>query len=177
MEYDVDKHGELIEFPLDDTYLKTRVDEFDFSNPFMNPVILSNSLTMTREKLQGLGLAANQVGLNTRVISVKGIDSCLFNPLIVHTGGKPVLHEEGCLTFPNLIVKVKRNDFVRVRFQNASGEGTIKSFYGMTARIIQHEIDHLDGIIFTERASRYHRELAYRKRRKIEKRSNISNSL
>lgn len=140
---------------------------FDFSNPQYDPIDFSNQLTITREALNGLGLAANQVGIPLRVMSIKGIDSCLFNPKIVYSSVEQKLDIEGCLSFPGLIVKIKRAETIRVRYTNALGVTKIYPFNGMTARIIQHEIDHLDGIIFIQRANKYHKDLAMRKWKKI----------
>jgi peptide deformylase len=74
--------------------------------------------------------------------------------------------EEGCLTYPGLIVKIKRPQHVRVRFTKPNGETITKLFTGMTARIFQHELDHLDGIIFYNKANRVHRDKALEKWRR-----------
>jgi peptide deformylase len=67
---------------------------------------------------------------------------------------------EACLSVPGVSVKVKRAGEIRVRFQTPSGLTTTKTFNGLTAKTIQHEIDHLDGIMFFNRANRYHRDKA-----------------
>ena len=77
-----------------------------------------------------------------------------------------IVLDEGCLTYPGLYVKIKRPQHVRVRFQTPNGETLTKQFTGMTARIFQHELDHLDGIVFYNKANRYHREQAMRKWKK-----------
>lgn len=136
---------------------------FDFTDPPYNPIELSNSLTLFREANKGLGLAANQVGIPYRVISVKGIDTCLFNPKIVYSSVEQKLDVEGCLSFPGLIVKIKRPEYVRVRYANAYGETKIYTYVGLTARIVAHEVDHLDGILFIQRANKFHKEQAMRR--------------
>ena len=68
--------------------------------------------------------------------------------------------EEGCLSFPGLIVKVKRPQHIRVRFQTPNGDTITKQFTGMSARVFQHEIDHLNGVLYFNRANRYHRDVA-----------------
>lgn len=143
--------------------LTTVCKPFDFTNPPYDPILLSNSLTLYREEQKGLGLAANQVGIPYRVVSVKGIDSCLFNPKVVYSSVEQKLDIEGCLSFPGLIVKIKRSDYIRVRATDALGKTSIQTFVGLSARIIQHEIDHLDGIIFIQRANKFHKEQAMRK--------------
>jgi peptide deformylase len=70
------------------------------------------------------------------------------------------------LTFPGLTVKIKRPQHIRVRFQTPNGDTLTKQFTGMTARIFQHEIDHLDGIVFYNRANRVHRDTALEKWRR-----------
>jgi peptide deformylase len=74
--------------------------------------------------------------------------------------------EEGCLTFPGLTVKIKRPQHIRVRFTKPNNETITRQFTGMTARIFQHELDHLDGIIFYNRANRFHRDRALEKWRR-----------
>ena len=71
--------------------------------------------------------------------------------------------EEICLTYPGLSVKIKRPQHIRVRFTMANGETVTKQFTGMTARIFQQQLDHLNGIIFYSRANLYHREQALKK--------------
>lgn len=71
--------------------------------------------------------------------------------------------EESCLSFPRLIVKIKRPRHVRVRFQSPTGETVTQQFTGMTARVFQHELDHLNGVLFYTRANRFHREKAFKK--------------
>lgn len=148
---------------LTNDYLLTTCEKFDFTNPPYNPIELSNAMTIYREELKGLGLAANQVGIPLQVISVKGVDSCLFNPKIVHSSVEEKLDIEGCLSFPGLIVKIKRPDMVRVRATDALGVTKIHTFVGLSARIVTHEIDHLSGIVFIQRANKFHKDQAIRK--------------
>ena len=158
------------ELKLDNTYLETVCEKFNFLEPPFDPIKLSNTLTVLREKLGGIGLAANQVGIPFRVISVKGIDTCLFNPIIVHRGEESKVQPEGCLSFPGLAVKIKRPTYVRIRYTTAQNEVITKTYHHMTARVIQHEIDHLDGIHFWTRANQFHREQAFRQFRRNQKR-------
>jgi peptide deformylase len=113
----------------------------------------------------GLGLAANQVGEPYRIFAMRGQPEnfVCFNPKIVQPSEMEVVLEEGCLTYPGLLVKIKRPQHIRVRFQMPNGETVTKQFTGMTARVFQHEMDHLDGIVFFNRANRYHKELAFKK--------------
>jgi peptide deformylase len=113
----------------------------------------------------GLGLAAVQVGVPYNIFAMRGNPEnfVCFNPRIVQASEQQIVLEEGCLSYPGLIVKVKRPQHVRVRFQTPNGDTLTKQFTGMTARVFQHEMDHLNGVVYFNRASRYHREKALKK--------------
>ena len=113
----------------------------------------------------GLGLAANQVGVPYRVFAMRGSPEnfVCFNPRIVQPSAENIILEEGCLSFPGLIVKVKRPKHIRVRFQTPNGDTKTETFIGMTARVFQHELDHLDGRLYFNRANKYHKEIAMKK--------------
>jgi peptide deformylase len=150
-----------------DPLLRTKLENFDFSNPPVNPSELAMDLAETMVSHKALGLAANQVGLPYRVFAMTGnpVNVC-FNPRIVDTSSEEIILEEGCLTFPGLFIKVKRPSMIRARYTMANGETVTNKFVGMTARIFQHELDHLDGVLYMNRATLFHREQAYRKARK-----------
>ena len=117
---------------------------------------------------KGLGLAAPQIGIPYRVFAFTGdpVNVC-FNPKIVDKSKEEIYLDEGCLTFPGLIIKIKRSSLIKVRFTMANGETITKKLSGMTARCFQHELDHLNGILFLNRANLYHREKALKSWRKI----------
>lgn len=142
--------------------LTTTTIPFDFSNPPTNPHELVQSMLQTMVESNGVGLSANQVGLPYRVFVMRGHEHhfAFFNPKIVSMSDNTTTMEEGCLSFPCLIVKVPRANTVRVRFQTQSGGTDTKTFDGLSARVIQHEVDHLDGLLFFNKAHRYHREKA-----------------
>ena len=119
----------------------------------------------------GIGLAANQVGVPYRVFVMIGspADYACFNPKIVGFSNEIVELDEGCLSFPNLFVKIKRPRDIRVRFTDYNGDVSTHTFTGMTARIFQHELDHLDGKLFYNLADRYHREKAIKYAKKQNK--------
>ena len=132
--------------------LRTPAKKFDFANPQVNPVELYNELgTILREK-NGLGLAAPQIGHSLRVFVVRS-DPVLpfFNPIIVDKSEEEVSLEEGCLTFPGILVKIKRPRVIKVRFADPMGQFQTKVFQDMTARVIQHEVDHLDGVLIGQK--------------------------
>ncbi|CAB4162892.1 Def N-formylmethionyl-tRNA deformylase [uncultured Caudovirales phage] len=143
-------------------------ESFDFTNPPFDPIEFSKDLVKTMYDHNGIGLAANQVGIPYRIFAMRAAPEnfVCFNPRIVQPSEAEIVLEEGCLTFKGLQVKVKRPQHVRVRFQTPNGETLTKQFTGISARIFQHELDHLDGIVFYNRANRYHREHALKKWKK-----------
>ena len=143
-------------------------EPFDFLNPPFDPIEFSKDLVKTMYDYNGIGLAANQVGVPYRIFAMRAAPEnfVCFNPRIVQPSEAEIVLEEGCLTFKGLQVKVKRPQHVRVRFQTPNGETLTKQFTGISARIFQHELDHLDGIVFYNRANRYHREQALKKWKK-----------
>lgn len=153
-----------------DPILKQAMEPFNFSNPPVDPNELATDLIKAMNYYDGYGLSANQLGLPYRVFVMKGEPNFVcFNPRIAMFGEEMNVLEEGCLSFPNLIIKIQRPKHIRVRFQTPSGTMTTKQFTGMTARVFQHEIDHLDGILFFERANRFHREKAFKKMHRLNK--------
>jgi len=151
--------------PPNDPILTKPCDVFDFSNPPIDPIELAKDLVKTMYDSNGIGLSANQVGIPYRVFAMRGSPEnfVCFNPKLVQPSEMEVILEEGCLTYQGLLVKIKRPQHIRVRFTTPNGETLTKQFTGMTARTFQHELDHLDGIIFYNRANRYHRDQALRK--------------
>ena len=86
-----------------------------------------------------------------------------FNPTITATTDDDVLMDEGCLSYPDLMLKVSRPASIRVRFQDPYGNWITKQFAGMSARVFQHEYDHLDGVDFTDKVSKMKLDMAKRK--------------
>jgi len=123
---------------------------------------------------QGIGLAAQQVGVAKRITVIdlsQGKDPTqklvLINPTVTHKEGKQY-EEEGCLSFPDIREKVQRAARVKVRAQNEKGEWFEMDGEELLARAFQHEIDHLDGILFIFRMSALKRSLNLRKIRKMQ---------
>jgi peptide deformylase len=122
---------------------------------------------------QGIGLAAPQINISQRItvidVSFKKNPEekiVLINPEIVEREGKQV-EEEGCLSLPEIREKVSRAEWVKVRAQDATGEWFEIEGDELLARAMQHEIDHLDGILFIDRLSRLKRDLVVRKIKKL----------
>ncbi len=124
---------------------------------------------------QGIGLAAPQIGISKRLTVIdlsfqkKPEDKIvLINPEVIEIKGKQV-EEEGCLSLPEIRDRVVRAAEVKVRAQDAEGKSIEVEGTELLARAIQHEIDHLDGILFIFRLSRLKRDLQLRKIRKLQR--------
>ena len=154
-----------------DSILTTVCEHFNFVNPPFDPVEFAKDIVKFMYDHNGIGLAANQIGVPYRIFAMRGQPEnfVCFNPKIVWKSEAKVELEEGCLTYSGLIVKVTRPQHIRVRFQTPNGDTLTKQFTGMTARIFQHEYDHLDGIVFYNKANRYHRDQALKKWKNGEK--------
>lgn len=154
--------------------LTQELPQFDFENPPLDPKELANQLFEVMEKNNGLGLAANQVGLQHRVFVLNcNPKLACFNPRIVYTSDDYSVGDEGCLTWPGFVMKVRRPKNIRIRFQDETGQTKTESLGGLVARVAQHELDHLNGITFFSRAKKHHIEQAKRKfelnKRKLKK--------
>ncbi len=121
----------------------------------------------------GVGLAAPQVGVPKRIILVD-VDVeedgliVLINPMIIKSEGE-VVAEEGCLSVPGIYSQVKRSSKVTVKALNENGDPIEITKEGLTARALQHEIDHLDGILFIDRIGRMERQILLNKLKKKKK--------
>lgn len=129
-------------------------------------------MTETMYAAGGIGLAAPQVGRNLRVIvydvsEKRDAPGALVNPRIVESGGAFVM-EEGCLSVPELRGKVRRAERVVVEGLSLKGEPVRIEARGLAAKMFQHEVDHLDGVLFCDRLSAAKRLFARRHLRKLE---------
>lgn len=150
--------------------LLKELEDFDFSNPPTDPVELANNLIETMKHHRGLGLSANQCGLPYRVFALWSQEPLVcFNPRVVDQTSEFVQLDEGCLTFPNLFIKIKRPKAIKVRFQDPFGETHTERFIGMTARGFLHEMDHLDGVMFTKRATVPHLSRAWNQKKQLDR--------
>lgn len=148
-----------------DPLLKQEMEPFDFTNPPVDPLDLVTNLAETMLAKNGIGLSANQCGLPYRVFVMLGQELIpCFNPRIVNVSNEIITLEEGCLSYPDLFVKIKRPRRIKVRYADPKGNVVTQTFEGMTARVFQHEMDHLDGINYQQRANRYHLEQAKKKK-------------
>ncbi len=145
-----------------DPVLKTRaarVKEFDDAL-----LRLTEEMLVTMREREGVGLAANQVGRLRRVL-VAGIEEdeyVLINPVIEARSDETEVLPEGCLSIPGILVDVERPVAVTVSGQDAAGEEVRFEAEGLLARVFQHEIDHLDGVLILDRTDRETRKAALR---------------
>jgi peptide deformylase len=120
----------------------------------------------------GVGLAAPQIGLSQRLLVYRvGQDAplvALVNPEIEWRSGDEEPAEEGCLSIPGIAVDVERAVYVRVRAQDEAGDERVVEASGLEARVIQHEIDHLDGVLILDRTTKEQRKEAMRTLREAE---------
>ena len=140
---------------------------------------LADDMLQTMYDAPGIGLAAVQVGVPRRLVTLdvreptqeeieKGIEPprepiVMVNPEIVAASDALRTHEEGCLSIPDYFAEVDRPDTVRVRWTDLDGEMHEREVGGLFATAVQHEIDHLDGALFIDRLSRLRRDRVIRK--------------
>ena len=148
-------------------------EDWSFENPKKDTKEFVKELVDAMWSHSGLGISANQIGHNYRVFAMRGDtkkDSIVcFNPEIKDFSPEMNTMEEGCLSLPDVFAKVVRPAHVAISYLNQDGkeEGQLAS--GMTARVFQHELDHLDGILFVDRLGELSRERAFEKARKNKK--------
>lgn len=157
-----------------DPFLKEEMPKFDFADPIVDPIELYKDLAETMIDADGMGLSANQIGVRTRMFVMRAENVIgVINPRIIDVSTETVVLEEGCLSYPNLFVKIKRPKFIKVRFTHPDGTTETKKFDGITARVFQHELDHLNGIQHTKRANTYHMEQAKKLADKINRKNGV----
>lgn len=120
---------------------------------------LASFMRRAMQDANGIGLAAPQVGLSVRLILYTDFSDkdnppvyALINPVILKMAGEQMEPPEGCLSLPGLMGNVRRAQTIWVKAMNLQGKSIKFKAEGLTARVIQHEVDHLDGILFIDRA-------------------------
>ena len=145
----------------------------------ITPKELDIAKQMTDIMLQapGVGLAANQIGILKRIITInipeddvnKAKIYTLFNPNIVRYSQKKVILEEGCLSFPKQYAEIQRPEEIKVEYLDIKNEKITENKKGFEARVIQHEIDHLNGKLFVDYLSSLKRNIIIKKVKKLER--------
>ena len=152
--------------------LRRQADPIAAAYPELEKLIANMWETMYNA--HGVGLAAPQIGLSIRLFVVDsvqleddeeremeqtGIKKVFINAQILHEDGEPWLYEEGCLSIPDIRAEVCRPDLVRIRYFDENFQEHTEEFDGLNGRIIQHEYDHIEGKLFTDRISPLKRRL------------------
>ena len=163
MEFKLGPHQSLIQHSEDWNFL---IDQ--------NAEQLEKSMIDFMIEANGIGLAANQIGIVKRVFvmgsnNIPGFPApfAVFNPRIVEASTEMVTDQEGCLSYPGLFLTVKRPSWIVAEYQNAKGDTIEARFDGYLSKCFQHELDHLDGICFVDKVSPLKLNLAMKKLRKI----------
>lgn len=154
----------------DSEILKQKTENFNFIEPPVDPIQLAKDLYETLMSTKYLGLAAPQVGLPYRVFALRTQPGIVcFNPRVVDESTEELVLDEMCMSFLHLAVPVKRPKKIKVRYFEPNGVVKTETFDGMTARYFLHELDHLNGILYTERANKIHVERAMRKKKQLDR--------
>lgn len=151
------------------------------TNDYPNLSEVINNMWETMYFANGVGLAAPQIGLSIRLFIVdsilyyekseinKGIKKVFINPLIIEESGQEWPFEEGCLSIPKINAEVDRKTHLKIKYQDESFKDHIEVFDEMNARIIQHEYDHIEGILFIDKIKPVRRQILQRKLEKIKR--------
>ncbi len=153
-----------------DPFLKKRVKKVQDITPEIENIL--NDMAETMYYSNGIGLAASQVGIDMRLVTIdisteerKSELLKMINPEIIEGDGELIM-EEGCLSIPEIRDEVKRYKRVKFRYLDNNGVEHQLEDDGLLARVVQHEIDHLDGIVFIDRLSALKKAMYYRRLRK-----------
>ena len=160
----------LIKYP--NEILEREVKDVDLENLEFDPVELKKEMVEFMIANNGIGLSANQIGLDAKVFvmgdSVENSTMCI-NPTVLQYTSDTQDDIEGCLSFPNIFVKIKRPKEILARYWNENLEECTVKIEGYSAKCYLHELDHLLGITFKDRASKLKWDMAQKKARKLEK--------
>ncbi|MEQ8687546.1 MAG: peptide deformylase [Imperialibacter sp.] len=123
----------------------------------------------TMRSASGIGLAAPQIGMSIRLFvvdgspleepEVSGFRKVFINAKIVERDGKPIVMEEGCLSIPGVRDDVQRPDSITVNYYDEHWKEYTETYEGMKARIIQHEYDHIEGVLFTDHLTAFKKRI------------------
>ena len=148
-------------------------EDWSFENPAKDTKEFAKELVDAMWSNSGMGISANQLGYKYRVFAMRGDtkenSQICFNPEIKTFSDNMNTMEEGCLSLPDVYAKVVRPAEVAISFYNQFGREEGQLATGLTARVFQHELDHLDGILFIDRIGELSRLRAFEKAKKIGK--------
>ncbi|MEO5906731.1 MAG: peptide deformylase [Saprospiraceae bacterium] len=159
--------------------LRKKAAPIDQQYPDVESLIQDMYETMYSAK--GVGLAAPQIGKDIRLFIIDtlqinkkdqvptGIKRVFINAEIVDESGEPWLYEEGCLSIPDIHVEIERNPTIRITYFDEQWNKHTDTFEGVNARVIQHEFDHIEGVLFIDRMKPLKRRMINRKLEKIKR--------
>lgn len=136
----------------------------------LSPKEFADNMFETMEKYGGLGLSANQVGKPYRMFVMghpqveEGKKRVCYNPEIKGYSKETIRFKEGCLTFPYLFLDIERPRAVAVKYLDENMKEVEENLTGLSARVFQHEYDHMQGLVFTEKVSKFKLKYAMKKR-------------
>lgn len=145
--------------------LLKRMPEIDLNSPPSNLKDIITRLFDTMNHYGGAGLAANQCGISLRMFVMPSI--VVINPEILEVSKEEVRSKEGCLTYPGLILPITRPETIKVAFYDAQLKRQVVTYSGVTARVFQHEYDHLEGKVFTSKVGSLTLQMAKKKKQKL----------
>ncbi len=153
--------------PPDAELLTKPTIKWDFKNPPEDIHALALNMVASLQYHNGVGLSANQVGLPYSIFAMRAeVPFVCINPSIVWTSEETIIMEEACLSLPHIVAKINRPKHIKLRFFTPSGLATTKTFTGLTARIAQHEMEHLEGKFFIDGIGRMRMEKALKEAEK-----------
>lgn len=153
-----------------DQILKQPCEKFNFLEPQTDIVELANKLIQSMNDNNGLGISANQIGIPLQVFVMRSNPTIVvINPKIIESSEETVELEEGCLSYPGDLIKVRRPIWIVARFHGVNGKGETHKFEGMTARVFQHEFDHMIGKTMFDHLSKMKFEMYLKKKQKRNK--------
>jgi peptide deformylase len=160
-----------------DPVLKQVANDIDAEYPNLKQLI--EDMENTMEKASGVGLAAPQIGLSIRLFIIdstlmmdegeedKGMREVFINAEMIEETGTEWAFEEGCLSIPDIREDVYRKDTITIKYLDKDFKEHTKTFDGMTARVIQHEYDHIEGILFIDHLKPLKKKLLNKRLRRI----------
>jgi len=151
-----------------DPILSQMLPEFNFDESPINTADFASSMVETCRKYNGYGLSANQCGFPYRMFVMGAGDEyvAFFNPVLMKTEGE-VHMLEACLSYPGLSLRITRPEKIWVKYQDYTGEWKEGHYVGMSARCWLHELDHMNGIVYTTQAKPLALQSGLKKRTKI----------
>ena len=149
--------------------ISDRVNESEFGPELEE--YMNNMLNKMRE-LNGVGLAGIQVGDQRRIlVADPGTGPIMMvNPEFLEKSKETVMFQEGCLSFPGFVTDIERSETIKIKYSTPLGEEKEEDFFGVEAVVIQHEMEHLDGVTILDKVSRLKRDMYNRKIKKIKRR-------